>query len=135
MYEICIGCPHLGSQGNCRKNANRQAWTDIGQCPWRCVPVEEETLHATTGTPAALIVDECDSVKALLLAKNAKYGNSALEPKRVFSKASPVEQLLVRIDDKISRIQTTGTSAPDEDTLMDLIGYLVLLKVAMRGTP
>jgi hypothetical protein len=74
----------------------------------------------------------CDEVKALLLAKNAKYGNSALEPARVFSKASAIEQILVRIDDKISRIQTTGQSAPDEDTVMDLIGYLVLLRVAQR---
>jgi hypothetical protein len=74
----------------------------------------------------------CDEVKALLLAKNQKYGGSALNPARVFSKASAIEQILVRIDDKISRIQTTGQSAPDEDTVMDLIGYLVLLRVAQR---
>lgn len=83
----------------------------------------------------ALIIDECGRIASFLIAKNAKYGNSALEPKRVFSRAASIEQLLVRIDDKLSRIATTGTEAPDEDTLMDLIGYLVLLRVAMRRRP
>jgi hypothetical protein len=74
----------------------------------------------------------CDGIKRLLLRKNAKYGDSALSPTRVFSKASTVEQLLVRIDDKLSRINTSGFSGDsDEDTLDDLIGYLVLLKVAL----
>lgn len=78
----------------------------------------------------ALIVEECDSLKALLLAKNAAYGNSALEPLRVFSKASPVEQILVRIDDKLSRL-ARGANA-GEDVERDLAGYLVLLAVARR---
>lgn len=73
----------------------------------------------------------CDSIKKLLLDKNAKYGNSALNPVRVFSKADNVEQLLVRIDDKLSRIaRGAGMEATDEDTLNDLIGYLILLKIA-----
>jgi hypothetical protein len=81
----------------------------------------------------ALIAAECDAVRDLLLSKNAKYGNSALEPARIFSKASPVEQILVRIDDKLSRIRTTGVGAQtDEDTVQDLIGYLILLRVAQR---
>lgn len=75
----------------------------------------------------------CDEVKQLLLSKNAKYGDSALNPSRVFSKASPVEQLLVRIDDKLSRIEKgAGLLASDEDVVSDLIGYLVLLKIALR---
>jgi hypothetical protein len=79
-----------------------------------------------------LIIHECDALKALLLLKNEKYGNSALEPTRVFSKADPVEQLRVRIDDKLSRIRTSGESAADEDTTQDLMGYLVLLRVAAK---
>jgi len=73
----------------------------------------------------------CDSIKQLLLDKNAKYGNSALNPVRVFSKADNQEQLLVRIDDKLSRIaRGAGMDGVDEDTLNDLIGYLILLKIA-----
>ena len=62
----------------------------------------------------------CDEICEMLILKNNKYGNSALEPTRIFSKASTTEQLLVRIDDKLSRIKTTGMEAPDEDTLNDL---------------
>ena len=74
----------------------------------------------------------CDDVKQLLLEKNAKYGDSALEPVRTFSKASAVEQILVRIDDKLSRIQRgAGIVGDDEDVIQDLIGYLVLLTIAL----
>ena len=75
----------------------------------------------------------CDDIKELLIHKNRKYGNSALKPCRVFSKASPVEQLLVRIDDKLNRIMKgAGLLANDEDVVNDLIGYLVLLKIGMN---
>ena len=75
----------------------------------------------------------CDDIKELLIYKNRKYGNSALKPCRVFSKSSPVEQLLVRIDDKLNRImQGAGLLAEDEDVINDLIGYLVLLKIGMN---
>lgn len=75
-----------------------------------------------------LIEQECDSIKQLLLDKNAAYGNSAFEPLRIFSKASSVEQILVRIDDKLSRL--ARGSAAGEDVEKDLIGYLILLRVA-----
>jgi hypothetical protein len=74
----------------------------------------------------------CDSIKILLLDKNKRYGDSALNPTRIFSKADSVEQLLVRIDDKLNRIQKgAGLLETDEDVVVDLIGYLVLLKIAL----
>lgn len=76
---------------------------------------------------------QCDTIKELLLEKNKKYGDSALNPNRIFSKADTVEQLLIRIDDKLNRIQKgAGLLATDEDVLIDLIGYLVLLKIALQ---
>lgn len=75
----------------------------------------------------------CDDIKELLLEKNRKYGDSALNPNRIFSKANAVEQILVRIDDKLNRIQKgAGLLANDEDVVSDLIGYLVLLKIALK---
>jgi hypothetical protein len=75
----------------------------------------------------------CDEVKKLLIEKNKKYGDSALNPSRIFSKANAVEQILVRIDDKLNRIQKgAGLLANDEDVIMDLMGYLVLLKIALK---
>jgi hypothetical protein len=77
------------------------------------------------------IKDTCDEVKRLLLEKNRKYGDAALSPVRIFSKANSAEQLRVRIDDKLSRI-ANGALDEDEDPLLDLIGYLVLLKISMN---
>lgn len=80
------------------------------------------------------IESTCDSIKNMLLDKNRKYGDSALNPVRVFSKANPVEQILVRIDDKLSRISKgVGLLGSDEDVINDLIGYLVLLKIAKQN--
>ena len=76
----------------------------------------------------------CDDIKELLIHKNRKYGNSALQPNRIFSKCSATEQLLVRIDDKLNRIMKgAGLLASDEDVVNDLIGYLVLLKISMES--
>jgi hypothetical protein len=74
----------------------------------------------------------CNQIKTLLLLKNKAYGDSALEPVRIFSKNSSIDGLLVRIDDKLSRIKNMGVSSASEDTLMDLIGYLVLLKIQLN---
>jgi len=80
------------------------------------------------------ITEACDAIKALLLAKNQQYGDSALNPVRIFSSADPVEQLKVRIDDKLSRLSRGDASLEsDEEILNDLIGYLVLLKVARHA--
>jgi len=79
-----------------------------------------------------MIEEECEALKALLLEKNRKYGNSAVNPQRIFSKQNNVEQIKVRIDDKLSRIKTSGTKGIDEDTSKDLAGYLILLRVAER---
>jgi len=76
------------------------------------------------------ILDECLEIATMLIEKNRAYGNSALKPVRIFSRASSEEQLLVRIDDKLSRL--ARGSAAGEDVVADLIGYLVLLRLARR---
>lgn len=68
----------------------------------------------------------------MLKEKNKKYGNSAMKPLRVFSTASPVEQIKVRIDDKLSRLVRGVGIEEDEDVLKDLIGYLVILYAAQQ---
>jgi hypothetical protein len=70
-----------------------------------------------------------EEIRDLLIAKNQKYGNSALEPLGVFSQLSSKEGLLVRIDDKLKRIKNGSLERDDEDVINDLIGYLVLLKI------
>ena len=76
----------------------------------------------------------CDEIKEMLMQKNLAYGDSALDPVRIFSKASATEQILVRIDDKLSRF-ARGKSYPGDNDIVDLIGYLVLLKIAQGRSP
>lgn len=89
---------------------------------------EPQTVHDITPFEQSVRY-HTNKIADLLIAKNKAYGDSALNPVRIFSKASRIEQLNVRIDDKISRIQR-GTDFGDEDTVRDLIGYLVLRLIA-----
>ena len=85
-------------------------------------------------TVQQMIVNECDKLKAMLLEKNNRYGNSAISPIRVFSQADNVSQILVRMDDKLSRIKNmTANNGDNEDAMMDLAGYIILYKVAKQG--
>lgn len=77
-----------------------------------------------------LLREEVDRVYDMLAEKNEAYGNSALEPLRVMSKAAPVEQIKIRMDDKLSRL--VRGQAAGEDAMKDLVGYYFLLKVAER---
>ncbi len=75
----------------------------------------------------AAISQACDNLKTMLLEKNDAYGNSALDPVRILSKASPREQILVRIDDKLSRLMRgKHTDKIPEDVMKDLFGYFGL---------
>ena len=68
-------------------------------------------------------------IAEMLKEKNASYGNSALDPVRIFSKVDAEEQIKVRLDDKLSRI-ARGSEYPGDDTVKDTIGYLFLLLLA-----
>ena len=81
-------------------------------------------------TITSRIATTCEDIKLLLLEKNAKYGNSAVEPLSIFSKQGNAAAICARIDDKLSRIANSGLNDETEDTLDDLIGYLILLKIA-----
>lgn len=69
----------------------------------------------------------------LLKSKNKAYGNTALNPPNVFSKLDSTEAICARLDDKLSRIKNKGINDKTEDTIDDVIGYLLLLKMSMEG--
>jgi len=73
----------------------------------------------------------CEELTEFLLAKNKAYGDSASNPVRIFSKTDPLEQINIRIDDKLSRI-ARGNEFDGDDTELDLIGYLVLKRAIKR---
>ena len=79
-----------------------------------------------------LIKEISQEVTDLLLEKNDAYGDSALYPVGIFSKGDAVQSLCARIDDKLMRVKNKGLTDLTEDTVTDLIGYLILLKAALR---
>ena len=74
----------------------------------------------------------CKDITNLLKEKNKAYGDSALNPANIFSKTNATESLCARIDDKIMRIKNKGINDQTEDTIDDLIGYLLLLKISIN---
>lgn len=89
-------------------------------------------FHPINSTELA-ILNECNRLAAMLIEKNRSYGNSALDPVRIFSQADNVEQLKVRLDDKLSRF-ARGKEYQGDNDLDDLMGYLVLLSIAKKET-
>lgn len=80
-----------------------------------------------------LIANKCDEIKEFLLEKNKAYGNSALDPINIFSKNKAIEQIAVRIDDKLNRLKK-GSEYLGDDTVKDLTGYLILYMIANENT-
>ena len=90
---------------------------------------DELYLHSIGAPSGNAIWNACHAIAQMLINKNIAYGDSALNPVRIFSKADPREQLHVRIDDKLSRLMK-GTEYPGDNDIDDLIGYLILLKIS-----
>lgn len=88
-------------------------------------------MEFTNDDVAAAIKAVCQDLEALLIDKNRKYGNSAISPLRIFSRATTLEQLNVRMDDKLSRIRNLQVD-DREDAEHDLTGYLILKLAAKR---
>jgi hypothetical protein len=119
------------------KKINEQLKEDIKEL-WKEHEIKGEIMEDKNEeeimlTESQIAIIACmDSMKEFLLEKNRRYGDSALHPKRVFSKATTDEQILVRLDDKISRIQNSDELRKND--ICDAIGYLTLLCVAKRWT-
>ena len=112
---------------------NGTLYTDDPDGPYKGVfAVELVTDKAKQGessfeqTVRRILTDVGD----IVVARNKEYGNSALDPVRVFSKSDRMGQLKVQLDHKLSRIARGGD--PGLDTLRDLIGYEVLYIIAME---
>lgn len=73
-----------------------------------------------------------DEVAEILKRKNIRYGNAALEPKPIFSPLDAVARLQARLDEKLARVAQGLDVADDEDTVVDLIGLLVIYQVARK---
>jgi hypothetical protein len=77
------------------------------------------------------VADVLTELSRMLIEKNKKYGDAALNPNQTFSRCDAVELINVRIDDKLSRIRNRKDNE-DEDPEWDLLGYLVLKRIALK---
>ena len=75
-----------------------------------------------------------EAMKDLLLYKNNKYGDSAINPKKIFYKGDATNSILIRLDDKIGRIMSNTEDKPRVNDVCDIIGYCTLLLISMGVT-
>jgi hypothetical protein len=75
-----------------------------------------------------------DAMKDLLLYKNKKYGDSAINPKKIFYKGDSTNSILIRLDDKIGRVMSNPDEKPRTNDVADIIGYCTLLLISMGVT-
>jgi hypothetical protein len=79
-----------------------------------------------------------NAMQDLLLYKNQKYGDSAINPLCIFTKHiksvdTKTAAILVRIDDKISRVKNADELRTND--VADILGYCTLLLISMGVTP
>jgi hypothetical protein len=99
---------------------------DSGYMQW----ITDLQLIATKAPSGTSIINAGLEIIEILIKKNISYGDSALSPNRIFAQSDNIEQLKVRIDDKLNRVKNNQGFAGDND-IDDLIGYLILLKIAI----
>lgn len=97
-----------------------------GEIGFEHPPLFSETLTESQKK----IVEICDSMKDLLLYKNQKYGDSALNPNNVFYKGDSTNSIKIRLDDKIGRVKNCEETRVND--VCDIMGYCVLLLISMN---
>ena len=93
------------------------------ESPWGDLPPTQQKIHEIMG-----------AMKDLLLYKNQKYGDSAINPKKVFYKGDSTNSILIRLDDKLGRVMSNTEEKPRVNDVCDIIGYCTLLLISMGVT-
>ena len=68
-----------------------------------------------------------DNFKQFLIEKNNRYGDSALNPAKIFSNQSTDMQICNRLDDKLNRIKISQELRKND--VADVFGYVALLMI------
>ena len=95
----------------------------MSKSPWGDLPPTQQRIHEIMG-----------AMKDLLLYKNQKYGDSAINPKKIFYKGDSTSSILIRLDDKIGRVMSNTAEKPRINDVCDIIGYCTLLLISMGVT-
>lgn len=97
-------------------------------------PGENDKTATETSTTRRKITEITEAMRDLLLYKNERYGDSALNPKQIFYKGDATNSILIRLDDKLGRIMANTDKTPRMNDVTDIIGYCTLLLVGMGAT-
>lgn len=97
-------------------------------------PTDIKMQHIEDTETQRKITDILNGMNCLLLYKNQKYGDSAINPKKVFYKGDSTSSILIRLDDKIGRVMSNPDDKPRVNDVADIIGYCTLLLVSMNVT-
>ena len=100
-----------------------QLYAQAMESPWEDLPPTQQKIHEIMG-----------AMKDLLLYKNQKYGDSAINPKGIFYKGDSTNSILIRLDDKIGRVMSNTEEKPRVNDVCDIIGYCTLLLISMGVT-
>ena len=95
----------------------------LSKSPWGDLPLTQQKIHEILG-----------AMTDLLLYKNQKYGDSAINPKKIFYKGDSTNSILIRLDDKIGRVMSNTEEKPRINDVCDIIGYCTLLLISMGVT-
>ena len=79
-----------------------------------------------------LLENELQRLRDLFIEKNEQYNDSLQHPLSTFHKGDVVSGICARLDDKLGRIRESGINEHTIDTIDDLIGYLVHLRIALN---
>ena len=94
------------------------------------------TIEESKAVPQTMrrIAEISEAMKNLLLYKNEKYGDSAINPKKIFYKGDSTNSILIRLDDKLGRVMANTEEKPRVNDVCDIIGYCTLLLISMGVT-
>ena len=120
----CVKVPNVGSHVKQAKGEIELRYT-----------FDPSSLSPCSETPTQQKISNImDSMKDLLLYKNKKYGDSAINPKKIFYKGDSTNSILIRLDDKIGRVMSNTEEKPRVNDVADIIGYCALLLISMGVT-
>lgn len=121
-----VKVPNVGSNVKQAKSeidiVSRNTFDPSSLSPWSETPTQQK------------IKDILSGMTDLLLYKNKKYGDSAINPKKIFYKGDSTNSILIRLDDKIGRVMSNTEEKPRVNDVADIIGYCTLLLVSMGIT-
>ena len=92
---------------------------------------QRKDLVVQEKTVEEMINDECLALETMLILKNATYNNSLHTEPPLFPIDS-ITGIQARINDKLNRIKQAGLNDETEDSVLDLIGYLIHLRIALK---